>query len=124
MTELKKAEKIRDKLVPELLKLVIGKSVPGFKCNCGALHHGHGKVFMVDPAGRSAFYQIADFDLWRCKIRDDDAVFSDDTDYSYVVGFDWLGEDVESNARKLFDEAFAEVDKERLYREYRTTNIR
>lgn len=118
MSERQKAEIARDELVPQLERLAIGKSVPGFKCNCGALHHGKGKVFAVTPAGNRCFYQVAIWALWSVKIRDDNGVFDHETDYSYSCGFEWFGE--EENGKKLFDIAFAEVDEEKLYEEYCT----
>lgn len=114
--ERKKAEVARDKLIPLLEALAIGKKVPGFKCNCGALHHGAGTVFAVEPGGKQYFYQVADWWSWVAKIRDDDAVFDHETDYSYVCGFEFFGE--EKSGRQLFDEVFAGIDKVRLYEEY------
>lgn len=102
--------------------LAIGEKVPGFKCNCGALHHGPGTVFAVEPGGKRFFYQVAGWWSWRVKIRDDDAVFDHETDYSYVCGFEFFGE--EENGRQLFDEAFAEVDADKLFEEYNQTQRR
>lgn len=116
MTERQKAEAARDNLIPKLEQLAIGKRVPGFKCNCGALHHGTGTVFAVEPGGKQYFYQVAEWWSWRVKIRDDDAVLDHETDYSYVCGFEFFGE--EERGSQLFEEAFAGVDKERLYEEY------
>jgi hypothetical protein len=93
-------------LKAKLEQLILGRTLPSWRCRCGVLGHGDSVAIEVCPAGDRYQYQIAIWDLWRVKMRYVNAPA--DSEYSYSIG---LGAFVEPDLLKvMFMSHFAGID--------------
>jgi hypothetical protein len=109
--ELEKANKARDCLLPELEKRILGKTLPGWQCNCGAHKHGASRAIRVVPAGEQYPYQVTWWLLWVVDMQHVDYVEREgrlQLDYHYAVEMSRFIDSAELD--KMFGEAFVDVD--------------
>lgn len=112
--ELQKAQTIRDTLIPILEKQIIGKTMPGWQCCCGA-KHGESKAIAVIPAGTEFPYQVTIWDLWSVRMREIDTNAKVPDEYSFSCS---MSQFIPSGTlEQVFSDAFANIDEQKLYRE-------
>jgi len=88
--------------------MVLGKRLPAWRCNCGALGCGEAEAVEIEPAGGSYPYQIGLWYVWAVHMRSADS----ERDYDYSVGLSsFLSSDY---LDALFADKFAGLDTDGL----------
>jgi len=102
ISDYEKGKQIADDLVKEFSPKVLGQKLPGWQCDCGALHHSEAEAVNIHVPGLDKWpYQIALWYLWSVNMMDIDG-------RGYSVG---LSEFVPSEKLEpLFAERFAGLD--------------
>lgn len=113
--ELEKANEVRDLLLPELEKRILGKILPGWQCNCGAIKHGESSAVAVVPGGKRFPYQVTMWYSWTVNMRhtaEDNNTDKSSTDGHYSNGLDRFYDADE--IKEIFEKAFDDVDQKIL----------
>lgn len=108
---LAKARISSEKLQKELEPQILGKELPPWKCNCGALHHGSAKAVQVVAAGSEGKRyegQIGLWYLWSVEMRE--LTKNEGCDYSTGLS-DFLPTDF---IEQMFEQSFQGIDTRTL----------
>lgn len=108
---LQKAQIAAVELKKGLEKLILGKTLGPWSCNCGVFSHGIAKAVRIMPAGWTYEYQITDHFLWGVDMEDIDG-----SGKRYSIGLSSFLEKEQVDA--IFKEAFNGINSKALEQEY------